>query len=146
MVPQSFLVLRFATAPPRHHPTTLQSQRKKCVPADSTALCAWLACFVAGAEGQAHAVEPSTLSSFTVSALPEAVLRHHPTSVLHPPRGPLSLGVESAPGTELAKRALRPKGSYWYGKQTLGHPASLPPSQGPQQGPRGKAPRVRTTA
>jgi hypothetical protein len=27
--------------------------------------------------------------------LPEVVLRHHPTSVLHPPRGPLSLDVES---------------------------------------------------
>jgi len=26
----------------------------------------------------------------------------------------LSLDVESAPGTELAKPALRPKGSYWY--------------------------------
>jgi len=29
-----------------------KANARKCVPADSTALCAWLACFVAGAEGQ----------------------------------------------------------------------------------------------
>jgi hypothetical protein len=34
-------------------------------------------------------------------AVPEVVLGHQPTSRFHPPRGPLSLDVESAPGTAL---------------------------------------------
>ena len=39
-------------------------------------------------------------------------MRHHPTSLSHPPRGPLSLDVESAPGTRLTERPSMVHGGF----------------------------------
>jgi hypothetical protein len=51
MVPNPFWSYGFPRPPPRHHPTTLQSQRKKCVTADSATRCAWLVCSFAWGRG-----------------------------------------------------------------------------------------------
>src|SRR5215470_14264489 len=118
MVPQSFLVLRFATAAsatPPDDPTKPTQEVCSSRLYRSLRMAGLFRCRGGGAVQPR--VEPSTLSSFTVSALPEAVLRHQPTSVLRPPRGPLSLGVESAPGT-VANRDLGSRVGFLLKKQT----------------------------
>src|SRR5262249_40845918 len=71
-----------------------------------------------------------------IGPLPEMVLGHQPTSKFHPPRGPLSPDVESAPGHELAKSALRPKARYRIRQADIGPPGQSAALRGPQQGVR----------
>jgi hypothetical protein len=59
-------------------------------------------------------------------ALQEAVLRHQPISRLHPSRGPLSLDIESAPGTTRNLSRALANGSYHRKKQTLAGPRRAP--------------------